>query len=94
MQKATKNPMFQLKEERYKNATIYYFMSPLPIIQPGYSFIDDYLVVAVNKSLLQQSIDAQNDKSLSLAEKPSFRTLDDGFHPKKVLMCFLQKQVN
>ena len=88
MDKLTRNPMFKLQEEPYEGITIHYFVSPVQSIQPGYCFIGKYFVLALNKSLLKNSIDASKDKNKSLAANAHFKAVNFGLTDKNVGMVF------
>jgi len=88
----TKNPMVMLQQENYSGATINYFSSPVggDELQPGYAYLDDYLLIAINRQVLKSSIDAQHNGNNSLANDPSFKAIDKGLSDNNVNIFYLQ----
>lgn len=70
------NPLINLKEEDYKGTSIKYISIPTENpVEPGYCYLDKYLLVAFDKMLLKKSIDAFADQSQSLLNQPYFKKL-------------------
>ena len=67
MDKFMKNPIMTLQNEEYDHVAIRYISLPLGAnMDPGYAFLDDYLLVATSRQLLKRSIDAYNDALRSI----------------------------
>ncbi|GEM_PF-2732295 len=60
--------MMPLKEEVYSKIPIQSMVLPLgESVQPSYCFLDQYLLLGINRQVLKQSIDVFRGKALSLA---------------------------
>jgi len=58
------SPMFFLREEQYGDISLKYVVFPMDIsLEPSFCFLDDYLLLAVNRQLLRDSIDSYSNKS-------------------------------
>jgi Protein of unknown function (DUF3352) len=67
LDKFTQNPITMLHSEEYNHVNIHYVSLPLGAnMDPGYSFLDDYLLVATSRQLLKRSIDAYTDSLRSI----------------------------
>jgi len=67
LDKFTQNPITVLYNEEYNHADIHYVSLPLGAnMDPGYAFLDDYLLIATSRQLLKRSIDAYHDSSRSI----------------------------
>lgn len=77
--------------EEYKSIRIKYMSLPLgAVLQPGFCFLGDYLLISSSREVLKKSIDAQNDKSLSLTENQDLKTIDPAFTDKGNSVFFAQ----
>ncbi len=64
----TQHPIFALQDEDYAHAKIRYMVLHLGTnMDPGYSFIGDYLLFSTSRQLLKKSIDTAQDPARSLA---------------------------
>ncbi|MFA5087424.1 MAG: DUF3352 domain-containing protein [Candidatus Omnitrophota bacterium] len=71
IEKLSEQKFILLQTEQYKGALIKYFSLPLGInAQPGYCFLDDYLLITTHRQLLKNSIDAFYDPAVSLLNQP------------------------
>ena len=62
------------QEELYSKVSIQYLTFPLgESVQPGYCFLDEYLLLGVNREVLKQAIDAFEGKSLSIAAQEELK---------------------
>ncbi len=67
LEKFTQNPIMPLQSEEYDHVGIHYITLPMGAnMDPGYSFLDDYLLVATSRQLLKRSIDAYNNSLRSI----------------------------
>jgi hypothetical protein len=65
------------QSETYKDVGLAHFSSPLiGDVQPGYCFLDGYLLIGLNAKLLKGSVDALHEASLSLASSRLFTEMD------------------
>lgn len=85
LDKLTVNPITMLQSEEYNNVDIHYMSLPLGAnMDPGYSFVGDYLLLATSRQLLKESIDAYNDSMRSIVSDDAVKqfSLDEGgkFH--------------
>ena len=81
----TANPMTMLQSEEYNHVNVHYMSLSLGAnMDPGYCFVDDYLLVATSRQLLKGSIDAYNDSMRSIVSDDVVKqfSLDEGgkFH--------------
>ncbi|NQS99792.1 MAG: DUF3352 domain-containing protein [Candidatus Omnitrophica bacterium] len=68
-----------MRSEMYKDINIKYVSLPFGKgFQPGYCFLDDYLLIACSQKLLKQSIDASSNQSLCLTANQDFQAVDFG----------------
>jgi hypothetical protein len=68
--KLTKNPLALLQREEYGKSSISYVTFPLGAnMDPGYTFLGDYLLVGSSRQLLKASIDAFNNPNQSFQSK-------------------------
>jgi len=79
------NPLLMLQHEEYDHVDIHYITLPIGAnMDPGYGFLDDYLLVATSRQLLKKSIDAYNDSMRSIVSDDAVEqfSLDGGqkFH--------------
>jgi hypothetical protein len=67
LDKLTLDPATALQSEEYHHVDIHYIsLSPGANMDPGYCFLDDYLLVATSRQLLKRSIDAYHDSFRSI----------------------------
>lgn len=88
--KLTQNSFFMLQTENYDGIPIQYINSPLGgnQIQPGYCFLDDYVLIAINRSLLESSIDAYKKRVPSLLQDQVFQRIDQGLSDENTGIYF------
>ncbi len=76
LDKLNGNPLFSIKEDDYKGISIKSISVPTQNqVQPGFCYLDKYLLVAMDKSLLQKSVDAWQDQSHSLVSQDDLKKL-------------------
>ena len=76
LDKFTQNPVTELYREEYNHVDIHYVSLPLGAnMDPGYSFLGDYLLVATSRQLLKKSIDAYNDSLRSIVSDDAVEQL-------------------
>lgn len=91
LEKLKNQPMVMLQEEDYKGVSLKYLALPLgQDVQPGYSFLDNYLLISTSRQLIKDSIDANKNKSMSLLENPSFKEINFGLTGKNRVVQFLE----
>ena len=84
-------PIINLQTEDYKGTGIKYFSFPLAAnLQPGYCFLDEYLLIALNRDLLKSSIDALGDPTKSLTANQNFKEINLGLTEKSNGVFFLE----
>jgi len=67
LEKFTQNPATTLQTEEYNKVGIHYIRLPSGAnMDPGYAFLDKYLLLATSRQLLKRSIDAYNDSLRSI----------------------------
>ena len=67
LDKLTENPVMALQSEEYNHVNIHYISLPMGAnMDPGYGFLDDYLLIATSRQLLKRSIDAYHDSMRSI----------------------------
>jgi len=87
----TQNQYLLLQNESYKNVAIQYVVLPLGVDwQPGYCFLNGYLLLATSLKELKDAIDTANDSSLSLAVDEGFKKVDRGLTDKNNSVLFLR----
>lgn len=79
------------QNENYKEVTITYAALPLGAgVQPGYCFLGDYLLIALNRQMLKASIDTYGDPSASLPRAESFGMVDFGLSGRNRSVQFIR----
>ncbi|HBR14809.1 MAG TPA: hypothetical protein DD723_04600 [Candidatus Omnitrophica bacterium] len=87
----TENPFFVLKEDTYAGIPIRYMSLPFgEDLQPAYAYVDNYLLVSINRPLLKEAMDTRQDKSRSLLASESFRSVHDGGTDKNINIQFFK----
>lgn len=87
--KLKSNPMFKLEDEEYKGTVIKYLSIPVQNkVEPGYAYVDKYLLVALDKTLIKKSIDALADPAQALLNSPDFQKLGEEFRLPKISVQF------
>lgn len=61
-----KDAEIKLKSQEVKGSEIKYFVIPFINVRPAYCFCDDYLIISVDYKIIEKSILASRDASLSL----------------------------
>lgn len=85
------HPFAMFRDEKYKGIPIKYLALPLgESLQPGYCFLDDYLLIATSRQLLKDSIDASGNAAISLAANPDFREVNFGLTDKNRSVQFFK----
>jgi hypothetical protein len=59
-------------------------------VQPGYCFLEDYLLIASSRQLLKSSIDASGNASVSLLASPAFKEINFGLTDKNRSIQFVK----
>lgn len=68
------------KSEEYKSINLKYIALPFGTsLQPAYCYIGNYLLIAVGRKSIKESIDASRGDSKSLLESEDFKAVDHGF---------------
>jgi hypothetical protein len=79
LQKLTEQPMLVIQKEEYNGVNIHYFSIPIASeLQPGYAFVNDYLLFAVNRQMIKDAVDISKDPSRSIVHDPAFAKVNDG----------------
>ncbi|MCA9409355.1 MAG: hypothetical protein KC733_11750, partial [Candidatus Omnitrophica bacterium] len=66
-------PLVALQNEEYSNVAYHYVALPLgEALQPGYFYLDDYLIIAMNRQLIKDSIDAYKNGENSFKDNKAF----------------------
>jgi hypothetical protein len=81
LDKFVQDPITTIHQEEYEHVDIHYISLPLGAnMDPGYGFLDDYLLVASSRQLLKRSIDAYNDSFRSIVSDDAVGqfSLDNG----------------
>lgn len=90
----TEKNNLSVQPEEYKDIRIKYILLPFGrSFQPGYCFLDEYLLISTRPKLLKESIDSYNDKSISLAANKDFQAIDFGLTEKNNAAFFLKTDV-
>ncbi len=90
MNALTQNPYLMRQNENYKNIPMKYFAIPLGAeLEPGYCFLNGYLLLASSRKELKGAIDAAGDPSLSLAADGWFKKVNQGLTDKNNSVFFL-----
>lgn len=90
----TQKNNLSLQSEDYKDVTIKYLLSPFGInLQPGYCFLNDYLLISNTRSLLQASIDAFHEKATSLSKNKDFQDVNLGLTGRNNAISFVNTDV-
>ncbi|MCA9401434.1 MAG: DUF3352 domain-containing protein [Candidatus Omnitrophica bacterium] len=80
MSSLTNFPFVQRQQEEYKNINIQYFNTPFTdVIQPGYAMIDKFLIIALNRRMIQTAIDARESGEGSLEKNPDYAEVSARF---------------
>ncbi|MBN1869691.1 MAG: DUF3352 domain-containing protein [Candidatus Omnitrophica bacterium] len=84
-------PMAMLQDENYNGVDIKYLELPFGAdVQPGYCFLENYLLVATARQLLKDSVNASKDNSLSLLSSPVFKDVNFGLTDKNRSVQFVR----
>jgi len=82
-------PAVMFQNENYNGVNLNYISLPIAeYVSPGYCFLNDYLLIAVNKELLKGSIDASKNNSTTLTSNASFKILNKGLTSKNIGVQF------
>jgi len=88
----TRTPLLAFQQEEYADVTINY-INPLlggEDIQPGYAYLENYLLLAINRKVLKDSIDAYTGKAPSLSADPAFKEIDDGLTQENLNVFYVR----
>lgn len=89
IEKFTTNPYLSAQNKDYSGYKITYFTLPIGVdIQPGYSFMDNYLLIALDSKSIENSIDIKNNKQSSLLDNEQFKELNLGLTGKSQSVTF------
>ena len=84
-------PEIVWQKENYKDVQIQYTALPLgEDFQPGYCFLNDYLLLATSRQTLKESIDALNTSGTSLNSSVAFKNVNVGLTDKNNSVFFLK----
>ncbi|MGE0269116.1 MAG: DUF3352 domain-containing protein [Candidatus Omnitrophota bacterium] len=84
-------PAIMFQSESYNGIGLNYINLPVAeYVSPGYCFLNDYLLISVNKELLKNSIDSSKKTTTSLTSNPSFKILNKGLTNKNIGVQFLK----
>ncbi len=84
-------PIAMIQNENYNGVSLTYLALPLgEIVQPGYCFLGDYLLMATSRQLLKDSIDASANTAMSLVANPAFQEIDFGLTDKNRSVQFVR----
>ncbi|NOX97826.1 MAG: DUF3352 domain-containing protein [Nitrospirae bacterium] len=61
----------------------------VPFLQPGYAFVNDFLVIGINTSTIKKVIDAEKGKEDSLLKDANFKRVKSIFREKSNSLCYL-----
>ena len=87
----TANNNFPIQTENYKNVSLKYVLLPFGVsLQPAYCFLDDYLLISSSRKLLKESIDAFDDKTVSLLANEDFQDIDFGLTDTNNSVLFIK----
>lgn len=87
----TKKNNLLFQSEEYKDRQIKYISLPFgQSLQPGYSFLNEYLLVSTRKEVLKKSIDVFNDESMSLLASGDFQDINFGLTEENNAVSFLK----
>lgn len=80
-----------MRSEEYKNVSIKYISLPFgKTLQPGYCFLNEYLLISTGTKLLKGSIDTLSGESMSLLANKDFRAVDFGLTDENNAVFFLK----
>ncbi len=83
LDKLKDSPLFFLRSEEYQGITLKYIVFPMKIVaEPSYCFIENYLVLAINRDVLKKAIDAYKDSSKSILSDQEYSQKEYGFNQK------------
>jgi len=73
-------PFFSAETEDHLGVTIHYSDTPFgEVLQPAYCFLDEYLFISMNTSLIKMSLDSYFEEDSSLAEEEWVKTFGFDF---------------
>jgi len=91
LDKLKDQPVAMLQEENHSGVPLKYIALPFgEDVQPGYCFLDDYLLVATSRNLLKSSIDASKNSLLSLPADMAFKEVNFGLTDKNRSVQFVK----
>ena len=92
MNALTTNPGIVIQKENYKSVEIKYAGLSLGNFQPGYCFLNGYLLVATSRDILKEAIDAFNGTSPALPVTEGFKevNVNSGLTDKNNAVLFVK----
>lgn len=71
----TNQGMFAFQLEQYQGVDIRYLFLPIgEQIQPAYCYLDDYLLVSINRDVLKKALDAKGDQNSAFMNNEDFKS--------------------
>lgn len=91
LRRASANPLGVIQEEEYGKVKIRYMQLPFGAnMDPGYSFVGDYLLVASSRQLLKKSVDVFAQPGRSLLQEKIFKQFGLGDGDKNNSVTFMK----
>lgn len=87
----TNVPILMLQKENIEGVEINYMSIPmLANVSPGYGFVNDYLLISVNKDLLVSSIQSAQKGGPNLVGNETFKVLNRGLTNKNIGVTYMK----
>lgn len=84
-------PAVMFQNENYNGIDLNYISLPIAdYVSPGYCFLNNHLLISVNKELLKSSIDSSKKTAVSLTSNASFKILNRGLTNKSIGVQFFK----
>lgn len=84
-------PMLRPEQEQYADAAISYIAVPmLEELEPAYTFLGNYLLIATNRAALKGALDTARDPGKSLISAAGFQEVNFGLMDKNNSIVFMQ----
>ncbi len=85
-----KQPLLRADTEEYEGENIRYFNVPMiEGLEPAYSFIDGYLLIASSRESIKEAFETRSGKNPSIISQADFRKEDYGLTQKNNAIIFL-----
>ncbi|MBP9853440.1 MAG: DUF3352 domain-containing protein [Candidatus Omnitrophica bacterium] len=82
-------PVVALQNEDYNGVNLNYIDMPISEhVSPAYCFLNDFLLISINKQLLKNSIDTSKKTMPSLVSNAAFKILNQGLTDKSIGVQF------